>query len=73
VNSICTYDIQSTIAIAKAALNDKKAVFTGRLDLNFKKKLVKCDVWKIALCGAESWALRKVSKWVAGEGWRRSV
>jgi hypothetical protein len=29
------------------------------LDLNLRKKLIKCYIWSIALYGAESWILRK--------------
>jgi hypothetical protein len=46
---------------------------TSKLDLNLRKKLVKCYIWSIALYGAESWTLWKVLKCGAGEGWRRSA
>jgi hypothetical protein len=46
--------------MAKAAFNKKKAVFTGKLELNLRKKLVKCCTWRIALCGAETCTLWKV-------------
>jgi hypothetical protein len=48
----CTREIKYRIAMAKAAFN-KKTVFTSKLDLNLRKKLVKCYNWSIALCGAE--------------------
>jgi len=38
----------------KAAFN-KKNLFTSKLDLNLRYKLVKCYIWSIALCGAENW------------------
>jgi hypothetical protein len=38
----------------KAASNKKKNLFTGKLDLNLRKKLVKCYVWSMALYGAET-------------------
>ena len=44
--------------MAKAAFNKKKAPFTSTLDLNLKKKLVKCYIWSIALYGAETWTVR---------------
>jgi hypothetical protein len=50
----CTRDIKSSIAMAKAALNKKKALFRSKLDLNLRKKLVKCYTWSIALNGAET-------------------
>ena len=54
----CTCEIKSRIAMAKAAFNKKKHLFTSKLDLNFRKKLVKCYVWSMALYGAETWTLR---------------
>jgi hypothetical protein len=48
-----TREIKSRIAMAKAAFN-KKTLFTSKLELNLKKKLVKCNIWSIALCGAET-------------------
>ena len=66
--------------MAKATFNKKKTLFTSKLDLNLRKKLVKCYIWSMALYGAETWTLRaadrntwKVLKCGAGEGWRRSV
>ena len=53
-----TCEIKSSIAMAKAAFNKKKTVFTGKLDLNLRKKLVKCYIWSMALYGAETWTLR---------------
>ena len=53
-------EIKPKIAIAQAALNRKKTLFTRILDLNLRKKLVKCYIWSTALCGAETWKLRKV-------------
>jgi hypothetical protein len=46
--------------MAKAAFNKKKTLFTNRLCLNVREKLVKCYIWSIALYGAEMWTLRKV-------------
>ena len=50
--------VKSRIAIAKAAFNKKKTLFTSTLDLNLRKKLVKCYIWSMALYGAETWTLR---------------
>jgi hypothetical protein len=77
----CTREIKSRIAMAKTAFNKKKkALFTSKLDLNLRKKLVKCYIWSIALYGAETWTLGKVDqkylkslKCGAGEEWRRSA
>ena len=53
----CTCEIKSRITMAKAAFN-KKNIFTSKLDLHLRKKLVKCYVWSMALYGAETWTLR---------------
>jgi hypothetical protein len=58
----CTREIKSRIAMIKAAFNKKKNLFTSKLDLNLRKKLVKCYIWNIALYGAETWTLRKADK-----------
>jgi hypothetical protein len=79
-NGRCTCEIKSRIAMVKAAFNKMKDLFTSTLDLELRKKLVKCYVWSIALYGVETWTLRAVDqkhleilKCGAGEGWRRSV
>jgi hypothetical protein len=50
------------------------------LDLELRKKLVKCYNWSIALYGAETWTLRAVDqkllesfKFGAGGGWKKLV
>ena len=43
--------------MAKAAFNKKKNLFTSKLGLNLRKKLVKCYVWSMAMYGAETWML----------------
>ena len=53
----CTCEIKSRIAMEKDAFNKKKNLFTSKLDLNLRKKLVKCYVWSMALYGAETWTL----------------
>jgi hypothetical protein len=58
----CWREIKSRIAMAKAAFNKKKNLFSCKMDLNLTKKLVKCYVWNIALYGAETWTLGKVDQ-----------
>jgi len=53
----CTCEIKCRIAMAKAAFNKKRALFTNTLELELRKKLVKCYIWSIALYGAETWRL----------------
>ena len=48
--------------MAKAAFNKKRALFNGTLGLELRKKLVKCYIWSVAFCGAETWTLRAVDR-----------
>jgi hypothetical protein len=48
--------------MAKAAFNKKRTLFTSTLDLELRKKLVRCYIWSIALYGAETWTLRAVDQ-----------
>jgi hypothetical protein len=61
--------------MAKAAFNKKKTLFTSKLDLNLRKKLVKCYIRSMALYGAETWTLRAADQKYLGSfemcGWRR--
>jgi hypothetical protein len=50
----CICEIKSRIAMAKAAFNKKKNLFTSKLDFNLRKKLVKCYIWSMALYGSRS-------------------
>jgi len=52
----CSCEIKSRIAVAEAAL------FTSTLDLELRKKLVKCYIWSMALYGAETGTLRAVDQ-----------
>ena len=44
--------------MAKAAFNKKRTFFPSTLDLELRKKLIKCYIWSMALYGAETWTLR---------------
>ena len=50
----CTCEIKCRIAMAKAAFNNKKNLFTSTLYLELRKKLLKCYIWNVALYGAET-------------------
>jgi hypothetical protein len=58
----CTCEIKSRIAMAKAAFNKNKVLFISKMDLELRKKLVKCYIWRKALYGAETWTLRAVDQ-----------
>jgi hypothetical protein len=49
--------IKSRIVMAQASFNNNKALLTSKLDLNLRKKIVKCYTWITALYGAGTWAL----------------
>jgi hypothetical protein len=38
------------------------SVFTRKMELEMRKKLVKCYIWSVALYGAETWTLRGVDE-----------
>jgi hypothetical protein len=57
-----TCEIKSRIAMAKAAFNKKRALFTRKMDLELRKKPVKCYIWSIGLYGAETWTSRGVDQ-----------
>ena len=67
----CTYEIKCSFAMAKVAFNKKRALFTSKLDLELRKKLVNCYIWSIALYGVETWTLRAVDQknLVSSEMW----
>jgi hypothetical protein len=48
--------------MAKAAFKKKMTLFTSTLDLELRKKLVKCYIWSIALYGAETWMPQSVDQ-----------
>jgi hypothetical protein len=58
----CRHEIKSRIAMVKTAFDRKNILFTSKLDLNLREKLVKCYIWNTALYGAESWTLRKADQ-----------
>ena len=53
----CTREIKSRNFMAKAAFSNYNPLFTSNLDV--RKKLAKCYIWSIALCGAETWTFRR--------------
>jgi len=59
---IFIYDAWSHIhpnqSLLLAECSKKKTIFTSKLDLNLRKKLIKFYIWSMALYGAETWTLR---------------
>ena len=58
----CRGEIKPKIVMATAVVNKRKAPVTSKLDVNLREKLVKCYIWSLTLCGAESWTVRKVDQ-----------
>jgi hypothetical protein len=58
----CSCEIKFRIVMAKAAFNKNRALFTNKIDLELSKKLVKCYIWSVTLCGDENGTLRAVSR-----------
>ena len=67
----CTCEIKCRSVMAKVAFNKKRELFTSTLELELRKKLVKCYIWNITLYGAETWTLRAVDQkhLVSSEMW----
>ncbi len=45
----CKREIKSRIIMAKVAFTKKKTLFASKLDLDLRKKLIKCYIWRMAL------------------------
>jgi hypothetical protein len=58
--NIFLISILARIAMAEAAFNKRRALFTSKMDSELRKKLVKCYIWRIASYGAEIWTLGAV-------------
>jgi hypothetical protein len=43
----CTCEIKSRIVMAKAAFNKKRALFTSKMELELRRKPVKCYIWSM--------------------------
>jgi hypothetical protein len=45
--------VQKNLQLRQCAFNKKRALFSNKMDLEMRKKLVKCCIWSVALYGAE--------------------
>ena len=57
-----TGEIKCGIVMAKAAFKMNQALFTNKLELHVRKKPVKCYMWSVALCGAETGTVLHVER-----------
>ena len=60
--SYCKREIKMRIFIAKESINKKKSILTGKLNIELRKKEVRCNVWSITLNGSETGILRKLKQ-----------
>ena len=58
----CSRQINMSIAIAKEAFNGKISLLTRKLNIELRKKLVRCYVYSISLYGSETWTLRELER-----------
>jgi len=48
--------------MAKKVFMEKKELFTGKVNLELKKRISKCLVWSVALYAAETWTLMQTDR-----------
>lgn len=58
----CNLEIIYMVALAVTSLNKKKALFTKRLDLNLRKKIINWYIWSIGFYGVEAWTRLKLDQ-----------
>jgi len=57
----CMKQIGSRTEMAKKVFMEKK-LFTGKMNLELKKRIMKCLVWSVALYAAETWTLTQTDR-----------
>ena len=48
--------------MAKKVFMEKNKLFTGKMNLELKKRIMKCLVWSVALYVAEAWTLTQTDR-----------
>ena len=54
----CMKEIWSRIEMVKEVFMEKE-LFTGKMNVELKNRIMKCLVWSVALYAAETWTLTK--------------
>jgi len=49
-------------AMARIVFQDRKKLFIGKMNVELKKRIVKCLVWSVATYAAETWTLTEMDK-----------
>src|SRR5215469_7385752 len=58
-DSRSSVDVKCRIALAKVAFNSMKELFTSRLQMPLKKRIIKTVMGPVLLYSCETWSLRK--------------
>ena len=53
----CDKEITSSNGLAKQIFLDRKRILTGKMNLDFRKRIVKSLAWSVALYAAETWTM----------------
>jgi len=56
------FEIVSRIRMMKRVFQDKRKLFTGKMNLELKKRIIKRLVWSVATYAVETWILREVDR-----------
>jgi len=51
----CDKEIRSRIGSAKVKFMERKKILTSKMNMDLRKRIVKCLVWSVALYAAETW------------------
>jgi len=62
LGSLISEDGQSRIEMAKEVFMEKKKLFTGKMNLELKKRIMKYLVWTVALYATETWTLTQTDR-----------
>jgi len=62
MDSYCTKDSQSRMEMVKKVFMEKEKLFSGKMILELKKRIMKCLVWSVALYAAETWTVTRLEE-----------
>jgi len=55
----CDKEIRSRIGLAKAKFMEMKKILISKMNLDLRKRIVKCLAWSVALHASETWTISK--------------
>ena len=76
----CDKEIRSRVGLAKVKFMERKKILSSKMNLDLRKRIVKCLVWSVALYASETWTISKTAMkrieafemWI-WRRWRRSA